>query len=699
MYTHDFVHSYDSHAPIVITSDQDFEDQLWPGEGTELEPYVIENLNITGSGNSIEISNTRKYFVIRDCVLSSVLYDGAGIRLSNATNALVEFCTIHTRIYGIDLIEISSSLIRNNSISDCNLASIFLYQTNTTHIWNNTIISTGDQGVYVTESQDIDIIKNGISNVDGNGILVYDSLVCTVENNRITNAGANGISIEQSAHCLASHNLITITVWGGMVAYQSPNSDFISNEISFTGEYGIWIAYSPYSSVVANKLDDTGGLTIEYGSDYTDAIMNEIQTCLWMGIRINGGTGCTIDSNTLRDIGQDGILVHGNSNDINVIGNTIDTPTLQGISFDDAHDVSVTSNIIRHVPENGILFTNGSTDGIFAANDIQDCGEYGFRIQNSHNITISDSSVSHIDSSGIYVQSCDLVEISNNTISYCDLAGIEVYSSTSGADINLNIIDNMGTYGIAIVGAPGSSIIGNFVRFASSYNIRIASSENSEIYLNGFVESLGIYGRVTVSPGCIWTSGTYGNYWGDYNGTDEDYDGVGDTPYTVDTDQVDPHPLIDFRFIGAYERVQESELVLTLTTYPSSPVAGEDFVLILQVDDPERVSSVAFRYSIDNGVTWTGLSTHFDDNSWNATVPGQPAETRIYYAVDVLDMGGDTISSEVLFVDITTGGTSSPLDIIAITSIALGAVIVIVVAKTGIELRKQRSQSKWESRF
>jgi nitrous oxidase accessory protein NosD len=35
-----------------------------------------------------------------------------------------------------------------------------------------------------------------------------------------------------------------------------------------------------------------------------------------------------------------------------------------------------------------------------------------------------------------------------------------------------------------------------------------------------------------------------GNYWADYNGTDANHDGVGDTPYVIDATNSDNYPLL-----------------------------------------------------------------------------------------------------------------------------------------------------------
>jgi nitrous oxidase accessory protein NosD len=48
----------------------------------------------------------------------------------------------------------------------------------------------------------------------------------------------------------------------------------------------------------------------------------------------------------------------------------------------------------------------------------------------------------------------------------------------------------------------------------------------------------------TIQHKNIWDNGTAGNYWNDYTGTDNNNDGIGDTPYQVTSDDNDNYPLI-----------------------------------------------------------------------------------------------------------------------------------------------------------
>ena len=58
---------------IFIQSDDDFEVLGFSGSGTEVDPYLIENLEIMPGTfyDNIEIMNTTKHFIIRNCHLKN----------------------------------------------------------------------------------------------------------------------------------------------------------------------------------------------------------------------------------------------------------------------------------------------------------------------------------------------------------------------------------------------------------------------------------------------------------------------------------------------------------------------------------------------------------------------------------------------------------------------------------------------------
>ncbi|HEX69427.1 MAG TPA: hypothetical protein ENG10_03945 [Candidatus Bathyarchaeota archaeon] len=107
-------------------------------------------------------------------------------------------------------------------------------------------------------------------------------------------------------------------------------------------------------------------------------------------------------------------------------------------------------------------------------------------------------------------------------------------------------------YGISLYSSSNNSIIGNNIA-NNEYGIALGYSSNS-IYHNNFIgnaEQVYLEG----SYGNVWDDGypSGGNYWSDYEGTDlfsgsyqnvTDGDGIGDTSYIIDEDNVDRYPLL-----------------------------------------------------------------------------------------------------------------------------------------------------------
>jgi len=71
---------YTTHQPIKIDNDTDLtitaKEENWRGEGTEQDPYIIENYSIDGEekGYCIQIADTNKHFMIKNCYLYNATY-------------------------------------------------------------------------------------------------------------------------------------------------------------------------------------------------------------------------------------------------------------------------------------------------------------------------------------------------------------------------------------------------------------------------------------------------------------------------------------------------------------------------------------------------------------------------------------------------------------------------------------------------
>jgi parallel beta-helix repeat protein len=112
--------------------------------------------------------------------------------------------------------------------------------------------------------------------------------------------------------------------------------------------------------------------------------------------------------------------------------------------------------------------------------------------------------------------------------------GISIYSSSGNTVTQNNIANN--ELGIYLVDSSSNLLCNN------NFN------HNTKQIYDPSWEAIGSSLPLMVSPSKnTWNNGASvgGNYWSDYNGTDADGNGMGDSPYVLDANNKDNYPLVN----------------------------------------------------------------------------------------------------------------------------------------------------------
>jgi len=227
------------------------------------------------------------------------------------------------------------------------------------------------------------------------------------------------------------------------------------------------------------------------------------------GIYATGGGHNNISNNRIESNGGIGLYMYHSSH--NTIANNTGGSNSMGIylyyycEYNTLHSNTVQSNDYE-----GIYLSHFSNHNYITNNTVSNNGgEGGMYLYLSDYNTIANNSISNVacDIKGVFLYKSDYNVLTGNNIS-CNQVGIYLFS---GCDYNL--------------------VYNNYLH--NRLHNALASGTNSW--------------NTTKTPGRNILGGPYlgGNYWSDYNGTDTDGDGLGDTPYTVAGLNIDYHPLTE----------------------------------------------------------------------------------------------------------------------------------------------------------
>jgi parallel beta-helix repeat protein len=141
--------------------------------------------------------------------------------------------------------------------------------------------------------------------------------------------------------------------------------------------------------------------------------------------------------------------------------------------------------------------------------------------------------------------------ISGNNIAGNNLYGILLNSSYDDSIRENNVTAN--SYGIYLSSLNGTVIAGNNIA-NNQFGIFLDYASYNIISPNNFLSNVHQAVITNHSSENIWDNGPpyKGNYWSDYNGTDANHDGIGDTPYIIDANNTDHYPLITLYIIPEF---------------------------------------------------------------------------------------------------------------------------------------------------
>jgi parallel beta-helix repeat protein len=237
-----------------------------------------------------------------------------------------------------------------------------------------------------------------------------------------------------------------------------------------------------------------------------------------------------------------------------------DTIQVSSGTYQETLFINKTLTLIGEDKNNTILDGSGCDCAVIQAN-LTTVNISGFTIHNASN--------------GIVLEECKNSVIKENNVNYTT-QGIWLLHSNNNTVSDNNVKDAW-WLGIVLCGhSSNNTIILNTIR-DNNQGLGITGEDNLIIH-NNFINNQNQTNMIE-SHYNIWNNTYEGNYWSNYNGTDADQDGIGDTPYPIDENNQDNHPLMS---MYSEFKIQWQGETYTITTICNSTITKFDFGITYQ---------------------------------------------------------------------------------------------------------------------
>ncbi|MDD4248939.1 MAG: NosD domain-containing protein, partial [Methanosarcina sp.] len=522
------------------------------------------NLIITDftSLNDIDKSNTVDgkpvYHVVGESDLEINASSRAGtVFCINCQNVTVRDLDLKNNYCGVVLCNTSNFLLENNTLAN-NDVGMYLLDSGDGKIENNSVVSNNEFG-FLFENACGNAVENNTA--DSNmlcGLYLISSWGNTLKYNTMSdnylNFGAEGV--------LEPNQIETNNLVDGKPIYFFVNGDGIELDSSSNAGTAYFVSCQNVSVRDLSLEYNVCGI---YLSNTSEARLenNSVSDNLY-GIYLESTEGGTLANNS-ASYNDAGIFVLSSEN--TTVADNILSGNGYGICLDSSEHNSLLNNSASD-NYNG-LYAYGSENNTFAGN-LANYNFEGIYLESSDNnklinnnaseniygidLTFSNNNTLDVNNANLNNYGLSMWVSRNNTAIYNDassnLIGILLWMSENNNLTNNTVLENL--YGVCLtddskgsgdkIRPNGNTLMSNIVSNNFDTGILIDGSYGNLIYNNYFNNTKNVEDEDLNT----WNSSEIGNYWSDYEGQDADGDGIGDTPYEINsyTGSLDYLPVI-----------------------------------------------------------------------------------------------------------------------------------------------------------